>query len=61
MVAHLSGNNTCYHDYKYMYYECRNGSWVINLRGGIYAAIDQIYCYESDESSYEISIYCIVD
>ena len=51
MVAHLSGNNTCYHDYKYMYYECRNGSWVINLRGGIYAAIDQIYCYESDESS----------
>ena len=51
IVAHTTGqDSTCIRDFKQMYISCTNGSWFVNIRGVPYAPIDQIYCYEDQES-----------
>ena len=52
IVAHTTGqDSTCISDFKQMYISCINHSnWFINIRGIPYAPIDQIYCYEDQES-----------
>ena len=53
IVAHTTGQDSiCIRDFKRMYISCINqSSWFVNIGGVPYAPIDQIYCYEDQESS----------
>ena len=52
LIAHLPGSDTCIGGYQFMYYSCKNSSWMIDIDGSPYAPVDQIYCYTNDESQY---------
>ena len=34
-----------------MYFLCKSNSWGKEIGGGYYGGLDQLYCYESDESN----------
>ena len=56
IVAHYTdkGNSKCVTGLDKMYYMCINSTWVAEFRGDYYPDVDQLYCYESDESNSKI-------
>jgi len=53
IVAHLTDKNEsgCLTGLHYMYFFCINSTWMAEFRGVYYPGVDQLYCYESDESN----------
>ena len=53
IVAHLTDKNesSCLTGLRYMYFLCINSTWMAEFHGNYYPGVDQIYCYESDESN----------